>query len=562
MSQTQPKEMPAMSLDRSPTTSSTTDSATHDQPTKNELTKTTSEQVYPPTSKVLVILACLFTVLFLVALDRLIIGVAIPSITDDFNSLGDVGWYGSAYLLTSCAFMLLFGKIYTFVNPKWVYLGSLIVFEVGSAICGAAPNSTALIVGRAIAGLGNAGLFQGAVIIIVYIVPLHKRPQIMGFLGMVFGVASAVGPLLGGAFTDGPGWRWCFYINLPIGAAVFVMLIFFLHIPPEMIKREPTTLKQKLTRMDPIGTFFFLPCIVCLLLALQWGGVTYSWSNARIIVLLVLAGILFIAFVLVQRWKGDNATVPGRIWINRSILAGSWFSFCNGAAMQTLLYFLPIWFQAIKHASAVKSGIMSLPFVLTLVIMGVGCGIATKKIGYYTPWMIVSSVLTPIGAGLITTFTPHTGSPKWIGYQALFGLGCGAGMQQPSVAAQTVLSRKDVSIGASLMMFSQTLGGAIFISVGNNIFDSRLAQNLAKILGVDVGSVASTGATDLRNSVPAHLLPQVLSAYNNALIATFYLVTALTCCTIIGSLSMEWRSVKQGQQKQNVKDEEKQAEQK
>ncbi len=194
---------------------------------------------------------------------------------------------------------------------------------------------------------------------------------------------------------------------------------------------------------------------------------------------------------------------------------------------------------------------MSLPFVLGLVIVGITAGILTKKIGYYTQWMIMSSVITPIGAGLIATFAPHTGHSTWIGYQALFGIGCGLGMQQPSVAAQTVLPRKDVPIGAALMMFSQTLGGAVFISVGNNIFDTRLAHNLAKIPGINVGSVASIGATDLKNIVSATLLPQVLVAYNGALRCTFYLVTALTCLTIFGSLTMEWKSVKKGQQKED-----------
>lgn len=564
MSQAQPKEEPDVSLDWSSEISSPSDQVRHDETPKNELSKVASEHAYPPTSKVLVIMGGLFITLFLVALDRLIIGVAIPRITDQFDSLGDVGWYGSAYLLTTCAFMLLMGKVYTFVNPKWVYLASLVVFEIGSAVCGAAPNSNALIIGRAVAGLGNAGLFQGAVVIIIYIVPLHKRPQYMGVLGVVFGVASAVGPLLGGAFTDGPGWRWCFYINLPFGAVVFVLLFVFLQIPPGMLERETTTWKEKVTRMDPVGTFFFLPCVICLLLALQWGGVTYNWSNARIIVLLILAGVLFVVFAVVQRWKGDNATVPARIYVNRSILAGSCFSLCNGGAMQTLIYFLPIWFQAIKGVSAVKAGIMSLPFVLGLVIMGISAGILTRKIGYYTPWMILSSILTPIGAGLITTFTPQTGHPAWIGYEALFGLGIGLGMQQPSVAAQTTLPRKDVPIGAALMMFSQTLGGAIFISVGNNIFDSRFAQYLMKIPGINVGSVAATGATDLRTLVPANLLPQVLVAYNDALRGTFYLVTGLASCTILGSLAMEWKSVKKGQQTQNssaAKDVEKQTQQ-
>ena len=175
MSQMEPKEAPTTN-NRASISSASTDH----QMAKVEEPKPSEEHAYPPTSKVLVIMAGLFLVLFLVALDKLIIGVAIPSITDDFNSLNDVGWYGSSYLLTSCAFMLLVGKIYQFVNPKFVYLGFLVIFEIGSAICGAAPNSTAFILGRSIAGLGNAGLFQGAVVIIVYIVPAAQTTAIHG----------------------------------------------------------------------------------------------------------------------------------------------------------------------------------------------------------------------------------------------------------------------------------------------------------------------------------------------------------------------------------------------
>lgn len=153
----------------------------------------------------------MFTAAFLVALDRTIIATAIPKITDDFHSLGDIGWYASAYLLTACSFQLLTGRIYTFYNPKWVFLINIAIFEIGSIICGAAPNSTAFIVGRAVAGLGSSGMFSGVIILMVHTVPLHKRPAYTGVFGMVFGVASVIGPLLGGAFTDGPSWRWCFW---------------------------------------------------------------------------------------------------------------------------------------------------------------------------------------------------------------------------------------------------------------------------------------------------------------------------------------------------------------
>lgn len=525
------------------------------------LTKTETEPVYPPKAKVLVIMASIYLVVFLTALDRLIIGVAIPSITNDFNSLGDVGWYGSSYLLTSCAFMLFMGKIYTFYDPKWVYLGCLFIFEVGSALCGAAPNSNAFIVGRAIAGLGSAGLFQGGIIIVVYVVPLHKRPQYMGFIGLVFGVASAMGPLLGGAFTDGPGWQWCFYINLPCGAIVAVLLIFGLHIPSDMLQKQPTTWKEKVSRLDLLGLFFFLPSIICLLLALQWGGVTYNWSNARIIVLLILAALCFTAFLFDQRWRGDKAMVPGRIFLHRSILAGSWFNFFNGGALISMFYYLPIWFQAIKGASAVHAGVMNLPMVLALAIASVVAGVLTRKIGYYTPWMVASSIITPIAAGMISTWTPSTAHPAWIGWQVMFGFGMGLGMQQASVAAQATLARKDVSTGASIMMFSQTLGGAVFLSVGNNLFDSRLGEKLRAIPGINIGSVVDAGATEIRHMVPANLLPQVLLAYNSSLRTAFYLSVALTCMTIFGSSAMPWKSIKQqpkkpAEQKHTVAEEE------
>ncbi|KAJ9643854.1 hypothetical protein H2204_001999 [Knufia peltigerae] len=523
-----------------------------DPDSKEESEEPEESDEYPSFTKTMVIMACIMTTTFLNALDKLIVGVAIPKITDEFDSLGDVGWYGSAYLLTTCAFNLSLGRLYTFYDPKWMYLLSLVIFEVGSAISGAAGGSSAFIVGRAVAGVGNAGLFQGAITIFVYIVPLPKRPQYMGFFASVFAVASAVGPLLGGAFTDGPGWRWCFYINLPFGGVVLVALAYFLRIPAKMMGRNPTTTwRQKVARLDPIGTACFLPCVVCLLLALQWGGVTYRWSDARIVVLLTLSGVLAAVFVLVQAWKQENALVPPRIFLQRSIFAGIIFSFSNGGAMQTLLYFLPIWFQAIKGVSAIKSGIMVLPIMLSMVVTGMVAGVVTKKIGYYAQWLYVSTLFASVGAGLITTFTPSTGHPEWIGYQVLFGMGMGFGMQQASLAAQTVLSRRDVATGAALMMFSQTLSGSIFVSVSNNLFDNTLTQRLAGIPGIEVGTIAKVGATELRAMVPTQSLPRVSVAYNAALRTTFYTATALACVGIVGAVLMEWVSVKKDEKRRS-----------
>jgi MFS family permease len=173
-------------------------------------------QYAPKTLKFWVIMACNFLSLFIVALDRTIVTTAIPKITDDFNSLGDIGWYGSAYMLTGASSQLIFGRIYKFYNMKWVFLTSMVVFEVGSAVCGAAPSSNAFIAGRAISGFASAGIFSGCMLIIIPLVPLHKRPMFQAMFGAVFGLASVMGPLIGGGFTTGVTWRYVVAWAVPV----------------------------------------------------------------------------------------------------------------------------------------------------------------------------------------------------------------------------------------------------------------------------------------------------------------------------------------------------------
>ena len=497
---------------------------------------------YPSTKKVAVIMFGLFISNFLVALDRTIIATAIPKITDDFKSLGDVGWYASGYLLTMAGTQPTLARIYTFFDQKIMFLISIVIFEIGSAICGASTSSAVFIVGRAVAGMGSAGIFSGAIPIFVRILPLEKRPAWTALFGMVFGISSVVAPLMGGAFTDRVSWRWCFYINLPLGAITLVIITFILHLPKE--KREQLTLREKLDRLDFLGFSLFFPTVVCLLLALQWGGVTYAWNSGRIIALLVLFVVLLSAFIAVQIWKQETATIPPRILKNRNVPCGMAFNTCVGGALFVFIYYTPIWFQAIKGASAVKSGIMNLPLILGLVISSIGAGVLTKKIGYYTQWMYASAVLLPIGAGLITLWHTSTTHSMWIGSQFLVGFGVGFGMQQPMVAMQTVLAKKDIATGISLLYVCQTLSGSIFTSIANTVFTNGLTKGLSTIPGLDVGAVTKLGATELRKFVSKAMLPAVLEVYNAALVDAFYVGVAISACAILGVMGMEWKNIK------------------
>ncbi|RTE75502.1 hypothetical protein BHE90_010053 [Fusarium euwallaceae] len=512
---------------------------------KPEPETSANDQAFISGGKLALILAALYATMFLVALDRTIIGTAVPRISTEFHALDDISWYASAYLITSSATQLLWGRIYTFYSTKLIFIAAVVIFEVGSALCGAAPNSTAFIIGRAIAGMGSAGIFSGSSVILTQILPLEKRPMYIGMMGSIFGVASIVGPLMGGAFTDNVTWRWCFYINLPIGGAVLAVLFLFLHVP-QVTNTE--TLKRQFIRMDPIGTVLFLPGIVCLILALQWGGASYPWSDGRIIALFIVAGVLLLAFMGVQIWRQEDATTPPRIVSQRSVACGIFYAMCIGGGMISLLYTLPIWFQAIKGTSAIQSGIDTIPLVLSLVVGAIMSGAIITRTGYYVPWMFVAAVLTSVGSGLMTTFETNTSHSAWIGYQVLFGIGLGTGMQQPSMAAQTVLSQSDVSIGISLMFFSQSLGGAIFICIGQSIFVNYLSNGLRAVSGVNTQAILEVGATALSDLVPSDKLHEVLVVYNDALQKAFIVVVAVSAFMVVPALGMEWRTVKNKQQ--------------
>ncbi|KAF2189643.1 MFS general substrate transporter [Zopfia rhizophila CBS 207.26] len=484
---------------------------------------------------------CLTT--FVIALDNTIIATAIPRITTVFNSLEDVGWYGSSYLLTTCSLQPSFGKVYTYFDVKYTYLFALLLFEVGSIICAAATNSPMFIIGRAVAGAGAAALFSGGMTIIGYSVPLRKRPIYIAALSSMFGIASVVGPILGGALTDNVSWRWCFWINLPFGAVSLAVVFFFFSNPDRQYSHIP--IKARMKEIDLIGSLFLICAIVSLLLALQWGGQTYPWRNSKVWGTLLGFGLIIIVFIRIQIYQKDRATIPVRVFKQRTVLVSCVFSALLSMALYTHIFYLPFYFQACKGTTAEESGIRTIAYLVSITCSSIVIGGAITFLGYYTPFMWAGSAVFTIGCGLLYTLKVDSLPGIWIGYQILAGVGAGASVQIPFIAVQVVTTEKDMPAANAMVMFFNSLGGAIAISIAQNIFVNSLAREIPKFApGLDPRIVIGAGATHVRQVVPEMLMPGMLQAYTKAIVSAFILAIATAGLAVIVSFWMERKTVK------------------
>ncbi|QIW97727.1 hypothetical protein AMS68_003245 [Peltaster fructicola] len=510
---------------------------------------------FPRGAKLVVILTALGLVNLLVSIDQSIVSTAIPKITDEFHDIAAIGWYGSAYLLSIACCQMLYGRLYTLLPVKTVFVVAIILFEVGSIICGAAPGSTALIVGRAIAGLGGSGIWSGILVIIAHCVPLRLRPGWAALDSITFGLGSVLGPLIGGAFADGVTWRWCFYINAPLGGvATLVVALFMPKIgsDKEQTSREAAPLgwRTELLRFDPVGIISIIIAMVFLLLALQYGGAQYAWSSGRIIAFLVVFAVFTIIFILTQTF-GDKVhrAIPKAVALQRTVLAGSFYFFCMGGAFTLLIYYLPVWFQAVQDVSAFISGVKTIPLMLAYIISSIVSGIMITRVGYYTPFIIASSVLMAIGAGMITTLNPSSTAGAWIGYQVLFGFGLGLGCDVPFVAVQTVLPLDMVPSATAVLMFFQTLGAATFISVAQSVFTNSAVGPLGKLApDIDALNLLNSGFTDIRTTLDPAMSSQVESVLNTAVDRTFLVGAIMAALTFLGAVAIEHKSVRQDEE--------------
>ena len=501
------------------------------------------ETHYATGTKLFLLMLSMGLALIAGGMDASIVAVAVPAMTDHWHTVADVGWYSAAFRLCMCSFQFMFGKLYRLFSVKKIFLISLVIFLVGSTLCAAAPSSSAFVVGRAVCGFSAAGIVSGCYALIMRTLPLRKRPLYASIAAAIEGTAVITSPILGGVLVEKLSWRWCFWINLPLGGVTWLIVAIFLQ---DIRPTEQTTWRQKLSQLDLVGNLVFVPSLTCLFMALSWAGVKYPWSSPTIIGLLCVFVVLLAVFAVDQWLKQDTATLPPNVLKNRSVLSGFVFSLCCNSAMQVVEYYLPTYFQAVREYSPSKSGYLMLPLVIGFLISMLIQGAGVRIFGYYVPFMLAGSILMPIFSGMMTTLTVETDLATILVYSGLLGFAGGIGFQSPQTAVQNTLPTSQANTGIAIILFAQGFGPAIFVASAQTIFTSQLSENLNRLVpNVNATNIESMGLSELKSHLGAENLHQTLLGFDKSLIQTWYLAVGLTCVTMIGSATMEWKSIKQ-----------------
>ncbi|WP_433459169.1 MDR family MFS transporter [Micromonospora sp. CA-248212] len=479
------------------------------------MTQATQTDVRP---NVRVVLFGLMIAMMLAMLDNMIVSTALPRIVGEFGGLNHFTWVVTAYVLGTTVSTPIWGKLGDLYGRKSVFLTSVVIFLVGSALCGMAGSGifggpedgmVQLIAFRAVQGLGAGGLMVGVMAIIGDLVPPRERGRYQGMIAGIMAIAMVAGPLVGGFITDNLSWRWAFYVNLPLGGIALLVLITTMHLPKYRTEH----------RIDWLGAGLLSVGITAIVLITTWGGNEYDWTSPQIFGLAALALVTLVAFGLVER-RVPEPILPLTLFANRNFALISVVGFLLGFAMFGAMNFLPLYQQTVQGASATNSGLLLLPLMFGMLVVSLAVGRAITKNGKYRAYPIVGGVVMAGGMALLSMLDTNTSKLTSSLYMVVLGVGMGFLMQTSMLIAQNSVEQKDLGAASGAATFFRSIGGSFGISLFGAIFANRLADSAA---GAAFGGESSGGGMDLEKlkQLPAQAQELVLGGLADAISHVF-----------------------------------------
>ncbi|MFJ3959793.1 MDR family MFS transporter [Streptomyces sp. NPDC090036] len=464
----------------------------------------TSKEVKP--RSVRVVLMALMIAMLLAMLDNMIIGTAMPTIVGELGGLEHLSWVVTAYTLATAASTPIWGKLGDMYGRKGSFLVSIVIFLIGSVLSGMAQDMGQLIGFRAIQGLGAGGLMVGVMAIIGDLIPPRERGKYQGMMAGVMALAMIGGPLVGGTITDHWGWRWSFYINLPLGAVALAMVSAVLHLPK----------KKSQGKIDYLGAVLLTVAITSTVLVTTWGGTEYAWGSVEIIALIAVGVLSTVAFLYAET-KAAEPVMPLHIFRSRNFTLMSVIGFLVGFAMFGGVLYLPLFQQSVQGASATNSGLLLLPMLLSMMLVSLIAGRVTTSSGKYKIFPIAGGALMVVGMFLLATM--DTGTTRLVSglYMAVLGAGLGFLMQITMLVAQNSVEMKDMGVASSSATLFRTLGGSFGVALMGSLFTTRVTDTMAERLGPEAAGAAGSAQLDAASLAK---LPEVVrDAYQHAVAA-------------------------------------------